>query len=208
MGDLNLTKILLQVCCLSLFLISSGCSHDPVIAHGEKSDSISSGEKLAGRSPASSDRGPRIENADSDSIASSGGAGIIDWPVDSAVMSRGFSINPTGKRKKPHLGIDLAARRGTPIYAAQDGLVIYSGHAFKGYGRMVLIEGSDDLATLYGHMDKIKIRQGKHVRKGDLIGLMGRSGRATGVHLHFEVRRQKRAVDPFLYLPHARVAQE
>lgn len=122
----------------------------------------------------------------------------FDWPVDKARLTRGFLPYA---RPRPHLGLDLAHRRGSPIFAAQDGLVIYAGTGFRGYGRFVIIEHNDDWASFYGHLDKIVIKQGATVKKGDLIGKMGRSGRATGTHLHFEIRHEKKAIDPIAFLP-------
>jgi murein DD-endopeptidase MepM/ murein hydrolase activator NlpD len=122
----------------------------------------------------------------------------FDWPVDSARLTRGFLPN---KRKRPHLGIDLAAPRGTPILAAHDGVVIYAGRDFRGFGNMVLIEGSKGWASLYAHFHKIDVREGQRVKQGQRIGSMGATGRATGVHLHFEIRKARGPVDPLLYLP-------
>lgn len=121
----------------------------------------------------------------------------FDWPVDRARMTRGFLPN----KRRPHLGIDLAAPRGTPILAAQGGTVIYAGREFRGYGKMVLIESGDGWATLYAHFDKILVSEGQRVRQGEVIGAMGRTGRATGVHLHFEIRKNRGPVDPLPLLP-------
>lgn len=121
----------------------------------------------------------------------------FNWPVDEARMTRGYLPN----RKKPHLGIDLAAGKGTNIYAAHDGTVVYTGKDFRGFGQMVLIEGSKGWASLYAHFSTIKVKQGQKVSQGDIIGGMGRTGRATGVHLHFEIRKARGPVDPLLYLP-------
>ncbi|WP_413556998.1 M23 family metallopeptidase [Bdellovibrio sp. HCB209] len=121
----------------------------------------------------------------------------FDWPVDSARMTRGFLPN----KRRPHLGIDLAAPKGTPILAAQGGTIIYAGREFKGYGKMVLIESGTGWATLYAHFDKILVSEGQKVRKGEVIGAMGRTGRATGVHLHFEIRRNRGPIDPLPLLP-------
>lgn len=126
----------------------------------------------------------------------------FDWPVDRARMTRGFLPN----KKRPHLGIDLAAPKGTPILAAQAGTVIYAGREFRGYGKMVLIESGDGWATLYAHFDKILIAEGQKVRQGEVIGAMGRTGRATGVHLHFEIRKNRGPVDPLPLLPHSATA--
>lgn len=122
----------------------------------------------------------------------------FDWPVDEAKLTRGFL--PL-RKKRPHLGIDLAAPTGTPILAAHDGTVIYTGRDFRGYGKMIMIEGREGFATLYAHLSKITIQEGDKVHKGDQIGLMGRTGRASGTHLHFEVRTDRGPVDPLLYLP-------
>jgi murein DD-endopeptidase MepM/ murein hydrolase activator NlpD len=127
----------------------------------------------------------------------------FDWPVDEARLSRGYFLkDPRGRKKRPHLGIDLAYHRGTPIYASHSGKVIYVGSSFKGYGRMVMIENEDgDFATLYAHLLKSRVRQGMWVKQGDHIGDMGNTGRSTGTHLHFEIRTIQGTVDPLEYLP-------
>lgn len=125
------------------------------------------------------------------------GQAHFEWPVEDARFVRGF----LPQKRRPHWGVDLAASRGTPIYSAQTGMVIYAGRDFKGYGKMVLIESGTGWATLYAHMDKILVDEGQTVTTKDVLGLMGRTGRATGVHLHFEIRRGKGPVDPLEYLP-------
>jgi murein DD-endopeptidase MepM/ murein hydrolase activator NlpD len=122
---------------------------------------------------------------------------LFDWPVDDARMTRGF----ISQKRRPHLGIDLAAKRGTPILAAQGGMVIYTGREFRGYGKMILIESGKGWATLYAHMDKILVYEGQKISQGQLLGAMGRTGRATGVHLHFEIRKDKGPIDPLPLLP-------
>ncbi len=129
----------------------------------------------------------------------------FDWPVNEARLTRGF----LPKKRRPHLGIDLAAPKGTKILASHDGMVIYAGRDFKGFGKMILLESGYGWATIYGHLDKISVREGQMVRQGETIGLMGRTGRSTGVHLHFEIRRNKGPVDPLPLLPHGeRVARK
>ncbi len=119
-------------------------------------------------------------------------------------MTRGFFLHdPKGRQKKPHLGIDLAAPRGTPIYAAHDGTVIYVGREFKGFGKMIMVEGTGGFASLYAHLVRTRAKEGQIVRQGDLIGDMGRTGRASGVHLHFEIRTPQGPVDPLEFLPNA-----
>ncbi len=127
----------------------------------------------------------------------------FDWPVDRARMTRGF----LPKKKRPHLGIDLAAPKGTPILASQAGTVIYAGKEFSGYGKMVLIESGSGWATLYAHFDRILVSEGQRVGQGEVIGAMGRTGRATGVHLHFEIRRNRGPIDPLPLLPRIATAK-
>src|SRR5262249_51206448 len=94
------------------------------------------------------------------------------WPVEHVRVNRGFQP-PSDPH---HEGIDLGGKRGLPILAAHEGLVIYAGSGFSGYGNMVLIEYNDEWATLYGHLDRIAVREGTIVRAGDPIGTMGASG--------------------------------
>lgn len=122
----------------------------------------------------------------------------FDWPVDRARLTRGFMPNAN---PRPHLGLDLASSRGTPIFASHGGTVIYAGSGFRGYGRFVIVEFSDRWATFYGHLDRILIQQGQTIKKGQIIGRMGRTGRATGTHLHFELRKDRKALDPIAFLP-------
>jgi murein DD-endopeptidase MepM/ murein hydrolase activator NlpD len=130
----------------------------------------------------------------------------FDWPIDEARLTRGYSADPVPhpkrkRKKKSHWGIDLASNKGTPIYSSHHGVVVYSGRDFKGYGKMLLIEGENGWATIYAHLDKTLVKEGQKLRQGDMIGLMGRTGRVTGVHLHFEIRQNKEAYDPLLFLP-------
>jgi murein DD-endopeptidase MepM/ murein hydrolase activator NlpD len=122
----------------------------------------------------------------------------FDWPVDEARMTRGFFYG-----KRAHWGVDLANKRGTPILSAGEGVVVYTGRGFKGYGKLVVVEHDNDWATLYAHLDKILVKEGQKVPRGHKLGLMGRTGRASGVHLHFEVRRYKQPVNPLAFLPEA-----
>jgi murein DD-endopeptidase MepM/ murein hydrolase activator NlpD len=114
------------------------------------------------------------------------------WPVENPIINRGFSR--AGKRD--HLGLDLKGRKNDPIYAAHDGIVVYVGKKFRGYGKMVLIEYDNNWASLYSHLNSYKVVMGQEVKGGQLIGKMGRTGRATGVHLHFELIKNKKPIDP------------
>jgi murein DD-endopeptidase MepM/ murein hydrolase activator NlpD len=120
----------------------------------------------------------------------------LHWPVSDIRITQNFepSKNPR------HKGVDLGGRRGTPIYAAHDGHVVYTGRDFHGYGNMILLEYNNEWATLYAHLRKIQVREGEYIHAGTTIGTMGRTGRATGVHLHFELMHKKLPIDPLIYL--------
>lgn len=126
-----------------------------------------------------------------------GQAPLFHPPVQNMTLSRGFSA--AGRR--PHLGLDITGSRGTNIYAAASGTVIYTGSEFSGYGRLVIMEHGEEWATFYAHLDKILVRQGQNLEYGQVLGTMGDSGRATGVHLHFEVRKGRQPLDPLAVLP-------
>lgn len=130
---------------------------------------------------------------------------LFDWPVWEARMSRGFLPKGTKRRRRPHKGIDLAAARGVPVLASHDGIVIYTGKDFNGFGKMIMIETTGDdvgYATLYGHLDKIVVYDGQKINQGEVIGALGNTGRSSGPHLHFEVRRSDGIpIDPLPLLP-------
>ncbi len=121
----------------------------------------------------------------------------LAWPVRNIKVSRGF--RPKANRK--HEGVDLGGKRDTPITSAHEGVVIYTGSDFRGYGNMVLVEYSDEWATLYGHLDSLAVHSGQIVESGDPLGGMGDTGQASGVHLHFELLHKRKPIDPLPYLP-------
>jgi len=99
-----------------------------------------------------------------------------------------------------HDGVDIAAPIGTPISAADSGVVIYSGK-LRGYGNVVIIRHDSHYVTVYGHDSVNLVREGQQVARGQKIGEMGYSGHTTGPNLHFEVRRDNIARNPLPYLP-------
>ena len=123
---------------------------------------------------------------------------VLAWPIRDA-----FTITSRyGQRNsRPHKGIDLAAPRGTPIYAAESGVVIVASHNLRGYGKTVVIMHSNGLRTVYAHADRILVKMGQQVVRGQKIAEVGCTGRSTGFHLHFEVRKgTDKTVDPLKYL--------
>lgn len=114
----------------------------------------------------------------------------------------GMRVDPFTGRRSMHQGIDFSGRPGTAILAAADGVVTFAGN--KGdYGRAIEINHGEDCFTRYAHSKLIFVKQGDIVKKGQVIALMGNSGRTTGTHLHFEVYKHGRPVDPFIYLAQA-----
>jgi murein DD-endopeptidase MepM/ murein hydrolase activator NlpD len=124
-------------------------------------------------------------------------------PIRQAVnFTSGFGVrsDPFRGRAAMHGGIDLAGPVGTPVYATADGIVGRSEWNSGGYGNLVEINHGQGIQTRYGHLSRMIAQAGQRVRRGDLIGLMGSTGRSTGSHLHYEVRIDGRAVNPVPFM--------
>jgi murein DD-endopeptidase MepM/ murein hydrolase activator NlpD len=111
----------------------------------------------------------------------------------------GHRSDPFHGRRKFHSGIDIGAPAGTPIQAVRPGRVVFAGEAGT-YGNLVVVEHADGLETRYAHARDVHVRVGQRVGRGESLGTVGSTGRSTGPHLHFEVRRGGRAVDPLPFL--------
>lgn len=116
---------------------------------------------------------------------------------------KGYGVNsPYGMRRlagqeaRRHAGVDIAAPRGTGVYVAAEGAVVRTGYEAAGYGRFVEIRHPNGMTTLYAHLSRLDVRSGDRLGAGERIGLVGSTGRSTGPHLHFEVRRGDRQVNP------------
>jgi murein DD-endopeptidase MepM/ murein hydrolase activator NlpD len=124
------------------------------------------------------------------------GGGAMQWPV------RGVVTSPYGPRWGTfHRGIDIGVGQGTPIGAAANGTIFFSGQ-MDGYGNVILIDHGNGIVTLYAHQSQLMATKGQYVTRGTTIGLVGSTGHSTGPHLHFEVRigSSGMAVDPMGYL--------
>lgn len=148
----------------------------------------------------------KVEIVIDDVAAESGGMGTggpktaykkmdFVWPVEGKISDL-FEGNET----KRHQGIDISAPLNTPIKASYDGKVIYSGDTIRGYGNLIILRHSEEYVTVYAHNQVNLVEEGTWVEKGQIIGRVGKTGRASGPHLHFEIRINNRAVDPLLYL--------
>ncbi len=125
-------------------------------------------------------------------------------PVSNKDLSRiasgfGYRIDPVYKTTKFHAGLDFAAPQGTPIYATANGTVEVAGNTGNGYGNHVVINHGYGYGTLYGHMFRVKVHAGQHVKRGEIIGWVGSTGKSTGPHCHYEVHRNGDPVDPVYY---------
>ncbi len=125
---------------------------------------------------------------------------MLNRPVKNARVSSGFTLrrfHPVLKKYRAHLGVDYAARPGTPIYAAGSGRVIFAGYT-RGYGKLIKIQHSDGYMTLYAHQKAFRkgIKRGVYVKKGQTIGYVGNTGLSTGPHLHFGLYKNGHAQNP------------
>ena len=111
----------------------------------------------------------------------------------------GYRIDPVYKTTKFHAGLDFAAPQGTPIYATANGTVETAGNTGNGYGNHVVINNGYGYATLFGHMFKVKVHPGEKIKRGEVIGWVGSTGKSTGPHCHYEVHRNGEPVDPVYY---------
>jgi hypothetical protein len=102
-------------------------------------------------------------------------------------------------RYRPHHGTDFGARRGTPLLAVNDGKVIFAGW-MGGYGKVVKIKHAGGYISLYAHQSRIRVKRGQRVKKGQIIGYVGSTGRSTGPHLHFGLMKNGRWIDPMKVL--------
>lgn len=111
----------------------------------------------------------------------------------------GYRVDPLYKDYRLHAGLDFAAPSGTPIYATADGVVQAAGFNTDGYGNKVVINHGYGYQTLYGHMVRVKARVGQRVKRGEVIGYIGSTGKSTGPHCHYEVIKRGTKVDPVYY---------
>ena len=119
------------------------------------------------------------------------------WPVNGKVISK-FGVIAKGRNND---GINIKAPLGTTVKAADNGTIAYAGNELKGFGNLILIKHTGGWITAYAHNDRLTVKKGQKVNKGDKIATVGSSGGVSSPQLHFEVRAGKRAVNPLIYLP-------
>jgi murein DD-endopeptidase MepM/ murein hydrolase activator NlpD len=123
------------------------------------------------------------------------------WPVQGEISSIfGLRRFFNGEERRPHTGLDIAAPEGTPVRAGADGTVIETGNFFFS-GNMVYIDHGQGLISLYAHLSRIDVEPGQKIRRGDVLGAVGQTGRVTGAHLHFALMTNGVLIDPLYLLP-------
>jgi len=122
------------------------------------------------------------------------------WPVEGRVTgSFGERIDPFNGEGAFHSGVDISSSYGEPVRAAADGVVAFADN-MAGYGRLIIVEHAHEITTRYGHLSRFAVTEGQAVRRGDVIGYVGLTGRSTGPHLHYEVRIGDTPVNPYRFL--------
>lgn len=122
------------------------------------------------------------------------GCGVPRWPLEGRVTSP-FGLRRDGLGLEIHRGVDISVPTGTPVRAMAPGRVSFAG-AMRGYGYVVMVDHGGGTETVYAHLSDVRVARGEEVGGATIVGLSGSSGRATGPHLHFEIRRRGRAEDP------------
>jgi len=108
----------------------------------------------------------------------------------------GYRTDPFTKKRRFHYGMDFSARKGTPIYATGNGVVKRADNRSSGYGKHIRIDHGFGYISLYAHLSKYNVRRGQRVKRGDIIGYVGNTGRSVGPHLHYEIFKDKKKINP------------
>ncbi|QOP43027.1 peptidoglycan DD-metalloendopeptidase family protein [Sulfurimonas sediminis] len=172
----------------------------------ELSDSLSQIETLIGLKPLADES--LAERVNMTMLSSSHRATLLELiPSGSPVKYHGitskfgYRIHPTLHKKEFHRGSDMKAKFNTPVYATADGIVEWAGlHRRSGFGKLVILEHVYGFKSYFGHLNKIVVKSGQFVKKGDLIAYTGNSGLSNGPHLHYEIRFIHRALNPYYFI--------
>ena len=124
---------------------------------------------------------------------------ISNKDLNRVASGYGYRIDPVYKTTKFHAGLDFSATQGTPIYATADGTVTTAGNSGNGYGNHVIINHGYGYETLFGHMVRVKARGGQAVKRGEIIGWVGSTGKSTGPHCHYEVHKNGEKINPIYF---------
>ncbi|MGQ9368428.1 murein hydrolase activator EnvC family protein, partial [Azospirillum sp. A39] len=134
---------------------------------------------------------PKPAAATAESPPPRGGKRFL-WPVKGTVIST-YGVKSDGMHND---GINVAAPQGTPVQAADNGVVVYAGNELRGFGNLLLVRHADGFITAYAHLDRMDVARGATVKRGQRIGTVGQTGSVNSPQLHFELRKGSQAVDP------------
>src|SRR5262245_11319150 len=124
------------------------------------------------------------------------------WPVKGPITSHyGNRADPFSGDAELHLGIDISALYNAQIHSPADGIILYADRK-AAYGNLIIVDHGNGLTTRYGHLSRALVKVGQKIKRGDILGLVGTTGRTTAPHLHYEVRMNDRPINPRTYLPH------
>jgi murein DD-endopeptidase MepM/ murein hydrolase activator NlpD len=149
--------------------------------------------RLAQASPAAEEDAPQSPLKASEAT---GALPTFRWPVRGKVITS-YGAKTNGKAND---GINLAVPEGTPVKAAEDGVVAYAGNELKGYGNLVLVRHSNGYVTAYAHASELLVKRGDSIKRGQVIAKSGQSGEVASPQLHFEIRKGSTPVDPLQFL--------
>jgi murein DD-endopeptidase MepM/ murein hydrolase activator NlpD len=124
---------------------------------------------------------------------------ISDKNLTRFASGYGYRIHPIYRTRKMHSGIDLTAPTGTSVHSTGDGKIIKTGYTAGGYGKRIIIDHGFGYKTLYAHLNDIHVKEGQKVKRGEVIGIVGNTGRSTAPHLHYEVRKNNQTENPVNY---------
>jgi murein DD-endopeptidase MepM/ murein hydrolase activator NlpD len=183
-----------------LMMFCSACVTRPMLA-SRKGLLDREGRSVSGVSDSEIENGT-IEDADLEYAPKDGGKidlyGEWRWPLKQVQISSSYG----DRGRKFHQGVDLRAATGTPVLAASDGEVVYVGSKIRGYGRMVVLKHRGNFYSVYAHHSKNLVKHGQRIPMGKTIAYAGKSGHASGPHLHFEIRKGTQSFDPEYALNH------
>ena len=130
------------------------------------------------------------------------------WPVQGAIVSPfGYRGDPFSGRQSFHSGVDITAGQGTPVKATADGVIAQANWSGD-YGKLVVVDHSSGVSTYYGHLSRVTVVPGQEIRMGQVVGYSGATGRASGPHLHYEVRRGGTPVNPYTTLAQSMIVEK
>ena len=177
---------LLFVLILALHVLTVGCAPSPKYRGSPPSE-----ERRAGYHTSSRRQAP--------TVGITFAAPLRNYHVSRITSRFGLRRDPRYNREEFHYGIDIKARAGEKVYAAAAGTVTFAGRQ-RGFGKLIIIDHGDRVSTVYGHLSTLSVKEGERIANDQIIGTVGRTGNATGIHLHFEIRKAGEALNPLDYL--------